>query len=174
MTVGDETQVKRPRMPAEKRARLGAEAWRLKDREGMSYRTIADRFTKRGDEIGHVQIMRLIKEARANAEWLDLIEPAEIRAGQLGRFDTYIEKQMAQMQAGTLEPKHGWALIIAVERLMMQVGGSAMPNRTQIETVGDGPVPNMATLREFANALDEYDRRKSEIQNNDGLNEFDR
>ena len=173
MTVGDEAQVKRPRMSAEKLTRLGAEAWKLKDREGMSYRTIADRFTKRGDEISHTQVMRLIKEARQNAEWLDLIEPAEIRAGQLGRFDTYIEKQMAQMQAGTLEPKHGWALIIAVERLMMQVGGSAMPNRLQVENTGDGGAPNMPLLQEFARAVDEYERRKQQIQATDGLDEFD-
>jgi hypothetical protein len=160
VTVGDDAQVKRPRMSQEKRAQLGAEAWLLKDREGMSYRTIADRFTARGDEISFMTVMRLIKEAQETAQFLDLVGPAEIRAGQLGRFDTYIEEIKAQIKTGILEPKHGWSLIVAVERLMMTVGGSAMPARMQVETSDGGPPPSMATIREFQRVIDEYEQQE--------------
>lgn len=173
MTVGDEAQVSRPRMSAEKRARLSAEAWRLKDTEGMSYRTIADRFTKRGDPVSHTTVATLISEAQESAKFLDVIGPAVIRAGQLGRFDTYIEEVRADIKAGLLDPAKGWQLIATFERMMTHVGGSAMPTRMQVETDNGAPTPNMETLRAFAESLDSYDRKKQDIQNNDGLSHFD-
>lgn len=174
MTASDEAQVSRPRMSAEKRARLSAEAWRLADTENMSYRTIADRFNKRGDEVSFMTVGRLVKEARETAKFLDLISPAELRAGQLGRFPTYLEKIQAQITAGILDPAKGWALIATFERLLKEVGGTAMPTRLQVEGVDEkDPVPNMAVLQAFAAGLEEHDRRKQQIQATDGLGEFD-
>lgn len=174
MTVGDEAKVSRPRMSAEKRAALGAEAWRLKDREGMSSRTIADRFTKRGDPVSHVTVLEMVKEAQETARFLDLVGPAEIRAGQLGRFDTYIEEVRAQITAGLLDPAKGWALIATFERMMTDVGGSKMPARLQVETSNGEPPPSMATIRAMAEALDKYDQDKTELQKTDGLDAYDR
>lgn len=173
MTVGDEAQVKRPRMSPEKRAALGGEAWRLMDTENMSSRTIADKFTKRGDPVSHVTVIEMVKEARVRAKYLDLVAPAELRAGQLGRFETYLEEVRAQIKTGLLDPDKGWSLIATFERLLMTVGGSAMPSRVQVESTGDAPTPNMATMRAFAEAVDDYDQRKQQIQATDGLEEYD-
>lgn len=174
MTVGDDAQVKRPRMSPEKRARLGAEAWRLLDTQNMSCRTIADKFTARGDPVSHETVRTLIKEAREAAKFLDLITPAELRAGHIGRFEIYLEEVKAQIKTGVLDPDKGWGLIAKFERLLMDVGGSKMPTRLQVENTGDRPTPNMAVLREFAAELDRIDRTREQIQANDGLDEYDR
>lgn len=160
MTVGDDAQVKRPRMSPEKRARLGVEAWKLLDTQNMSCRTIADKFTARGDPVSHETVRTLIKEAREAAKFLDLVAPAELRAGHIGRFEIYLEELRAQVKAGILEPDKGWDLIAKFERLLMQVGGSAMPARMQVETSGGGPPPSMTTIREFQRVIDEYDRQE--------------
>lgn len=171
MTVGDDAKVKRPRMSPEKRAALGAEAWLLNDTENMSSRTIAARFTKRGDPVSHTTVIVLIEEARATAEYLDLMGPSVIRAGQLGRFETYLEEVRAQIKAGILDAAKGWQLIVSVEKLLTQVGGSVHDRALPPSA---GPPPSMSAIRAFADELDRHERRKAEIQGADGLDEFDR
>lgn len=159
MTAGDDAKARRPARSwsPEKRAALGAEAWLLSDTENMSSRSIAARFTARGDQVSHATVIVLIEEARATSEYLDLMGPSVIRAGQLGRFETYLEEVRAQIRTGILDAAKGWQLIVAVEKLLTQVGGSihdrALPPSS-------GPPPSMTTIREFQRVIDEYDRQE--------------
>lgn len=173
MTVGDDAQVRRPRMSPEERARLGVEAWRLKD-AGMGSRTIAKRFSERGDDVSHTTVLVLIKEAQEASKYLDLVGPAETRAVQLGYLDGAIEKTHAAIENGEVGFEPGMKLLIQLLKLQKEISGSAMPVRHQIEDTTSDPVPNMATLQAFAAAIDEHDKRKTEVQSTDGLDEFDR
>lgn len=172
MTVGDEAQVSRPRMSKETRARLGVEAWRLKD-QGLSYRGISKQFKSRGDEVSHVTVMALIKEAQEAAEYLDLIGPAEARAVQLGYLDGAIEKTESAMTAGEVDFAVGMKLMIQLLKLQKEISGSAMPVRMQVENTRPGDLPSAPTLAAYAAAIDEHDRKLGEIRKTDGLGEFD-
>jgi hypothetical protein len=171
VTVGDDGQVSRPRMSLERKAKLGVEAWRLKD-SGESYRGIADMFTRRGDEISHTQVGRLIKEAREAAEFIDLIAPAEMRANQLGYLDGAIERTSAEIETGGIEFANGMKLLIQLIKLQKEISGSAMPTRMQIEDVRNEPPPSVATIRAFAAEIDKYRAARDE-RGPDGLEEFD-
>lgn len=169
MTVGDEAQVGRPRMSVERKAKLGVEGWRLKD-QGMSFRGIAAKFTKRGDEISHTQVARLVKEAQEASQFLDLVGPAETRANQLGYLDGAIEKTEAAIEAGDVDFEPGMKLLIQLIKLQKDISGSAMPSRLQVETTGDTSVPGLATIRACAAELDKW-RHPAEAT--DGLETYD-
>jgi hypothetical protein len=169
--VGDEAQVSRPRMSKETRARLGVEAWRLKD-QGLSYRLIAKKFKERGDDISHVTVMALIKETQEAAEYLDLIGPAETRAVQLGYIDGAIARVDSAIENGEVEFHKGMQLMVQLLKLQKEISGSAMPTRMQIEDVRKEPPPSMATIRAFAEEIDKHKRLRDQ-RGPDGLEEFD-
>lgn len=169
MTASDDAQVSRPRMSPEKRAKLQAEAWRLKDK-GWGYRRIAKLFSERGDQVSHTLVMTLIKEAQEQAQYLDLIGPAEMRAVQLGYIDGAMERVEAAMEAGDCEFVPGMKLQIALLKLAKEIGGSAMPTRMQVETTTNEAPPSAGTISAFAAAIDEYDQK---LADPDGLDEFD-
>ena len=169
MTASDDGRQSRPRMSPEKRAQLQAEAWRLKDK-GWGYRRIAKYFGERGDQISHVTVMTLIKEAQEHARFLDLIGPAEMRATQLGYIDGAIERVEGAMESGEVDFAGGMKLMIQLLKLQKEISGSAMPTRMQVETTSNEPPPSAATIAAFAEELDKYDQKHAEP---DGLERFD-
>jgi hypothetical protein len=159
-------------MAADQRAKLAAEAWALRDRQGMSVRQIADRFQKQGHQVSHMTVHRMLKEAYEQAQFLDLVGPAESRAGAIGRFDTYIEKILTAIDTGEQDFEKGMKLVLAAEQMLMKLTGSAMPSRMEVTGAdGEAITPNMAVLNELRRSVDEHARRTKDMEENDGLDD---
>lgn len=156
----------------EERAKLAAEAWRLKDQEGLSTRTLEARFKARGYDIDHVTIWRMIKEAQEQAEYLDLIGPAEMRASQLGYLESAIEKTHAAIATTEVEFTKGMTLMIQLIKLQKEISGSAMPTRMQVEATTNNRL-DMTMLRAVQAEIDSHNQITADRQAADGLGEYD-
>lgn len=167
MTVSDNERT-RARLTAEERARLGAEAWRLNDIQGLSVRTIHARFVADGWQISHMTVHRLLKEAYEQAQFLDLIGPAEQRVGAIGRLQTAIEKCLAAIDTGEVDFDKGMARYVQLEGMLMKLTGSAMPSRVEVSGDRERPAPDMILLEELRKAK-EHAQKMEEMEANDGL-----
>lgn len=168
MTVSDNETSSRARLTAEERAKLGAEAWRLSDREGMSVRSIHERFVAQGWQISHMTVWRLLKEAYEQAQFLDLIGPAEMRVGAIGRLQEAIEMTLTAIRNGEVEFDKGMARYASLEQTLIKLTGAAMPSRVEVATDGDRAVPDMVFLEELRKAK-EHAQRMEEMESSDGL-----
>lgn len=174
MTVSDNgaTPGPPPRFSPEERARLGLEAWRLQDTENASLRTIAKRFTERGDKMSHTFVGELIKEAKTKAKYLDLVDPATSRATLLGYIDTWVEMTRAAIDGGEVKFDKGMATLVQLARLHMQLSGASMPTRLQVETPTRGL--DMTFLSALQEEIDRHDQATAAHEAADELGEYDR
>jgi len=183
VTVSEDGRVSRPRYSPEKRAKLGDEAWNLKD-QGRSLRTISKMFTDRGDPISHATVAEIISEAQDRARFLDFVGPAQSRAASIGRLDQALERQLATVtelaagaQTGELDFEKGhtaldkaMARYVQLETLWVKVTGAAMPTRTQIEGPNGEPIgPDAAFLAALTQSVDAHARKTKSMEENDGL-----
>lgn len=170
MTVSDGERLKPHSLTAEERARLAAIAWHWHETELLSTRSIAKRLAEReGVRVSHVWVAKALNEAREQAKILELYGPAQVRAGQIGRIEQYLEVLHAAVQAGEIGVDVGHKLILETEKLLTKVTGSAVVPVSKVEvTEVDRPTPNMALLEELKKAKD-HARRMAEMEENDGL-----
>jgi hypothetical protein len=168
---------------AESRAKLGDEAWNLKD-QGRSLRTIAKMFTDRGDPVSHTTVAELISEAQDRARFLDFVGPAQSRATSIGRLDAALERQLATItelavgaSTGELDFEKGHSALdkamaryVSLETLWVKVTGASMPTRLQVEDANGDPIgPNMAVLHELRKAVDKHAEKTKDMEKTDGL-----
>jgi hypothetical protein len=168
VTVSDNEASSRARLTPEERAKLGAEAWRLADIQGLSVRSIHERFLNQGHRISHMTVWRLLKEAYEQAKFLDLIGPAEQRVGAIGRLQTAIEKTLAAIDTNEVEFDKGMARYVQLEGMLMKLTGSAMPSRIEVSGDPERATPDMAFIDELRKAK-EHAQRMAEMEENDGL-----
>lgn len=172
MTVSDGERLKPHSLTAETRARLGAMAWHWNETELLSTRSIAKRILEReGIRVSHVWVAKALNEARDQAKILELYGPAQVRAGQIGRLEQYLEMLHAAVQAGPgaggIAFDVGMKLIHDNEKILMKVTGSAaLPNGSG--DPADRPTPDMLFLEEMRKARDQA-RRMAQMEENDGL-----
>jgi hypothetical protein len=165
VTVSDHGTGKR-RLTPQERARLGAEAWRLKDTQGLSVRTIHKRFVDQGYDVSHMTVWRLLKEAYEQAQFLDLIGPAEMRVGAIGRLEAAMEKLLAAIDTGEIDIDKGTARYVQLETLLIKLTGAAMPSRVQVTDDRESPKPDLAFLEALRKATEEAERQEKEEEAN--------
>lgn len=170
MTVSDGGRLRPHSLTTEQRAHLAALAWHWHETELLSTRSIAKRIEEReGIRVSHVWVAKALNDARDQAKILELYGPAQVRAGQIGRIEQYLEVLHAAVQAGEIDLDVGMKLIHANETLLMKVTGSAAPTRSQVEITQPEKVsPNMALLEELRKVA-EQEKEMEEMEANDGL-----
>lgn len=170
MTVSDGERLRRGSLTPEEKAKWQAEAWYLMDRQKLGSRSIQKKWEREHEfYVSHVTILKWVNEAREQAEILKLFGPAQVRAGQLGRIEDYLEHLWATVQTGEMPPDIGFKLIHQYESLLTKVSGSAAPTRSQVEiTTGEKAHPDLALLEELRK-LGEHEKQMEEMESNDGL-----
>lgn len=168
MTVSDGERLKPHSLTAEERAELTAMAWHWNETELLSTRSIAKRIYERKKiRVSHVWVAKALNDARAQAKILDLYGPAQVRAGQIGRIEQYLEVLHAAVQAGEIAVDVGHKLILDAEKVLMKLTGSAAPTRVEVSEA-ERPTPDMVLLEELRKAK-EHAKRMAEMEENDGL-----
>ena len=105
MTASDDGRLKPWSLTVEERARLGALAWHWNETELLSTRSIAKRLHEReGIRVSHVWVAKALNDARDQAKILELYGPAQVRAGQIGRIEQYLEFFMGEVGGYALTP----------------------------------------------------------------------
>lgn len=168
MTVSDGERLKPHSLTAEERARLAALAWQWHETELLSTRSIAKRLEEReGIRVSHVWVAKALNNARDQAKILELYGPAQVRAGQIGRLEQYLEMLHAAVQANEIALDVGMKLIHNNETLLMKLTGSAAATRIEVAEA-ERPTPDMMLLEELRKAT-EHAKRTAEMEENDGL-----
>lgn len=170
MTVSDGERLRPHSLTAETKARLGALAWRWHETELLSTRTIAKRILEReGIRVSHVWVAKALNEARKQAKILKLYGPAQVRAGQIGRLEQYLEMLHAAIQANDIAFDAGMKLIHDNEKILMKLTGSAAEGPVrQLEVTVEKVSPNMALLEELRKVT-EHEAEMDEMEATDGL-----
>jgi transposase len=170
VTVSDGKRLKPHSLTDSERAKWAAEAWYLNERQNMSSRSIAKKWAdEQGFHVSHVTIIKWINEAREQAQVLDLFGPAQVRAGQLGRLENYLEQLLAAVQNQEIDTDVGFKLIHQYEALLTKISGSAAPVKSQVEvTTTDRAHPDMALLEELRRVT-QHEKHMEEREANDGL-----
>ena len=114
------------------RAALAVEAYRLNERDGMSTREIAELFTQRGSAISHTTVHRMIREARAELPWLEILDRDNLRAAQAGRLEDLYSVVKQEMRAGRVDLLQAIDRLLKMEALIAKLGGTDAPTRTQV------------------------------------------
>jgi hypothetical protein len=144
-------------------------AWQWNETELLSTRSISKRFEEReGLRVGHVTVATWLNEAREQAKILELYGPAQVRAGQIGRLEQYLETLHAAMQSGEIGVDVGHKMILQVETLLTKVTGSAAPAKVEVSDTRERPTPDMALLDELRKAK-EHAKLMEEMEDSDGL-----
>jgi hypothetical protein len=148
------------------RAELAAKAWHWHETEMLSTRSIAARILEReGIRVSHVWVAKALNEAREQAKILELYGSAQTRAGQIGRFEQYLENMHAAVQANDIPFDVGYKLILQTETLLTKITGSAAATKVEVT---ERAAPNMMLLEELRKAAD-HAKRTRDMEENDGL-----
>jgi hypothetical protein len=168
--VSDGERLRRGSLAPEEKAKWQAEAWYLMDRQKLGSRSISKKWAAEHDfHVSHVTILKWVNEAREQAEILKLFGPAQVRAGQLGRIEDYLEHLWTAVQTGEMPPDVGFKLIHQYESLLTKVSGSAAPTRSQLEiTSAERAHPDTLLLEELRKFAEQEEKMK-EMESNDGL-----
>jgi len=169
VTASDDGRLKPWSLTVEERARLGALAWHWNETELLSTRSIAKRLHEReGIRVSHVWVAKALNEARDQAKILELYGPAQVRAGQIGRIEQYLEVLHAAVQTREIALDVGHKLIFDAEKILMKLTGSGAPTRVEVADERERPTPDMALLEELRKVT-QHDERTAQMEENDGL-----
>lgn len=116
------------------RAALAVEAYRLNERDGLSTREIAELFTKRGpaSAMSYTKVHRLIKEARDELPWLEILDRDNLRAAQAGRLEDLYSWVKKELVAGRVDMLKAATVLLKIEDRVAKLGGSDAPTRIDV------------------------------------------
>lgn len=146
------------------------------DQQGKSLREI-------GKALGgaaNATVLSRIKEGKKkhNAEYALELQSARLKlAANFNRWSSWLEDahRLQDENAIRLARLAVGGGLLQIQREVAKLLGTDAARKlaVHIDEKPPEPTPNMETLKAFAESLDEYEKQKADIQESDGLGEFD-
>lgn len=150
--------------PITTREEAAAEALILSREHGYGVRQIREELTARGYPCGKTTAAELVREARAQEPFIDLLDRAEARVDQAERLRSYHQIMIEELRGGRVRGREFVETMLKVEERWAKLGGLDAPK--QIEVHDDRPqaTPNPGLIAALRESITEHQARTAEIE----------